>query len=128
MPSEHRLGSAKRSRRVALLKVAQVQSPFGLFDLRIPPYEVDDALEISEQVEWLHRYNCHRPHFALAGQPLISRLRVDNLLSLHSKRSKKPARVSMKGTLAGQEQRLSMNGFFAMALMISTKRLAAGDR
>jgi hypothetical protein len=111
MPSEHRLGSAKRSRRVALLKVAQVQSPFGLFDLRIPPYEVDDALEISEQVEWLHRYNCHRPHFALAGQPLISRLRVDgnNLLSLHSQRSKKPARVSTKGTLAGQEQRLSMN-------------------
>ena len=36
--------------------------------------------------EWLHRYNWHRPHSALAGRPPISRLCLDgdNLLSLHN--------------------------------------------
>jgi len=36
--------------------------------------------------EWLHRYNWHRPHSALAGRPPISRLSIDgdNLLRLHS--------------------------------------------
>jgi transposase InsO family protein len=36
--------------------------------------------------EWLHRYNWHRPHSALANRPPISRLRLegDNLLSLHT--------------------------------------------
>lgn len=36
--------------------------------------------------EWLHRYNWHRPHSALAGRPPISRLRIDadNLLRLHT--------------------------------------------
>ena len=35
--------------------------------------------------EWLHRYNWHRPHSALAGHPPISRLSIDgdNLLRLH---------------------------------------------
>ncbi|HTR56653.1 MAG TPA: integrase core domain-containing protein, partial [Casimicrobiaceae bacterium] len=35
--------------------------------------------------EWLHRYNWHRPHSALAGRPPISRLSIDgdNLLRLH---------------------------------------------
>ena len=36
--------------------------------------------------EWLHRYNWHRPHSAVAGRPPISRLRIDadNLLRLHT--------------------------------------------
>ena len=36
--------------------------------------------------EWLHRYNWHRPHSALAARPPISRLSIngDNLLRLHS--------------------------------------------
>ena len=36
--------------------------------------------------EWLHRYNWHRPHSALAGRPPISRLSIDgdNLLRLHT--------------------------------------------
>jgi transposase InsO family protein len=29
---------------------------------------------------WLHVYNVHRPHTALAGQPPISRLAMSNLL------------------------------------------------
>jgi transposase InsO family protein len=29
---------------------------------------------------WLHIYNVHRPHTALAGQPPISRLAMNNLL------------------------------------------------
>jgi transposase InsO family protein len=29
---------------------------------------------------WLHVYNVHRPHTALAGQPPISRLAMNNLL------------------------------------------------
>jgi len=35
---------------------------------------------------WLHGYNWHRPHTSLAGQPPISRLRLDrnNLLRLHT--------------------------------------------
>ena len=35
---------------------------------------------------WLHHYNWHRPHTALAGQPPISRLRLsrNNLLKLHN--------------------------------------------
>lgn len=37
--------------------------------------------------EWLHRYNWHRPHSALAGRPPISRLSLDgdNLLRLHNR-------------------------------------------
>jgi transposase InsO family protein len=36
--------------------------------------------------DWLHRYNWHRPHSALAGRPPISRLSIagDNLLRLHT--------------------------------------------
>lgn len=36
--------------------------------------------------EWLHRYNWHRPHMALAGRPPITRLPIhgDNLLRLHT--------------------------------------------
>lgn len=36
--------------------------------------------------DWLHRYNCHRPHTSLDKKPPISRIRVtqDNLLQLHS--------------------------------------------
>lgn len=36
--------------------------------------------------DWLHHYNCHRPHSALGGRPPISRLplRQNNLLKLHS--------------------------------------------
>jgi len=36
--------------------------------------------------EWMHRYNWHRPHSALAGRPPISRLSIDgdNLLRLHT--------------------------------------------
>jgi len=36
--------------------------------------------------EWLHRYNWHRPHSALAGRPPITRLSVeaDNLMRLHT--------------------------------------------
>ena len=36
--------------------------------------------------EWLHRYNWHRPHASLGGQPPISRLPLsrDNLLRLHT--------------------------------------------
>jgi transposase InsO family protein len=36
--------------------------------------------------EWLHRYNWHRPHSALAGHPPISRLSIDgdNLVRLHT--------------------------------------------
>jgi transposase InsO family protein len=36
--------------------------------------------------EWLHRYNWHRPHSALAGRPPITRLSFDedNLLRLHT--------------------------------------------
>jgi transposase InsO family protein len=35
---------------------------------------------------WIHGYNWHRPHTSLAGQPPISRLRLDrnNLMRLHS--------------------------------------------
>ena len=35
---------------------------------------------------WLHGYNWHRPHMSLAGQPPISRLRLDrnNVVRLHS--------------------------------------------
>jgi transposase InsO family protein len=33
---------------------------------------------------WLHTYNVHRPHAALAGQPPISRLGMNNLHSNHS--------------------------------------------
>jgi transposase InsO family protein len=29
---------------------------------------------------WLHLYNVHRPHTALAGKPPISRLTMNNLL------------------------------------------------
>lgn len=40
-----------------------------------------DALQ-----DWLHHYNCHRPHSALGGRPPISRLplRQNNLLKLHT--------------------------------------------
>lgn len=36
--------------------------------------------------DWLHPYDCHRPHSALGGQPPISRLPPsrNNLLKLHS--------------------------------------------
>lgn len=36
--------------------------------------------------DWLHHYNCHRPHSALGGQPPISRLALgqNNLLKLHT--------------------------------------------
>jgi transposase InsO family protein len=33
---------------------------------------------------WLHLYNVHRPHTALAGQPPISRLAMNNLLGNNS--------------------------------------------
>jgi transposase InsO family protein len=35
---------------------------------------------------WLHGYNWHRPHMSLAGQPPVSRLRLNrnNLMRLHS--------------------------------------------
>ena len=33
---------------------------------------------------WLHVYNVHRPHTALAGQPPISRLAMNNLLGNHN--------------------------------------------
>jgi transposase InsO family protein len=40
----------------------------------------------AELPQWLHRYNWHRPHASLAGQPPISRLGLeqDNVLRLHS--------------------------------------------
>jgi transposase InsO family protein len=34
--------------------------------------------------DWLHSYNCHRPHLGIGGFPPISRLPQDNLLQLHS--------------------------------------------
>lgn len=36
--------------------------------------------------DWLHHYNCHRPHSALGGRPPVSRLMLsqNNLLKLHS--------------------------------------------
>lgn len=36
--------------------------------------------------DWLHHYNCHRPHSALGGSPPVSRLMLsqNNLLKLHS--------------------------------------------
>ena len=44
-------------------------------------YQRRDALPT-----WLHGYNWHRPHTSLAGQPPVSRLRLDrnNLMRLHS--------------------------------------------
>jgi transposase InsO family protein len=33
---------------------------------------------------WLHVYNVHRPHTALAGQPPITRLTMNNLLGHES--------------------------------------------
>lgn len=35
--------------------------------------------------DWLHHYNCHRPHSALGGRPPVSRLMLsqNNLLKLH---------------------------------------------
>jgi len=40
----------------------------------------------AELPYWLHRYNWHRPHASLAGQPPITRLGLeqDNLLRLHT--------------------------------------------
>jgi transposase InsO family protein len=40
----------------------------------------------SALLPWLHGYNWHRPHTSLAGQPPISRLRLErnNLLRLHN--------------------------------------------
>lgn len=36
--------------------------------------------------DWLHHYNCHRPHSALGGSPPVSRLMLsqNNLLKLHT--------------------------------------------
>jgi len=34
--------------------------------------------------DWLHNYNCHRPHLGIGGRTPISRLPPDNLLQLHS--------------------------------------------
>ncbi len=36
--------------------------------------------------DWLHRYNCHRPHASIGAKPPISRLGLtqDNVLSRHS--------------------------------------------
>ena len=34
--------------------------------------------------DWLHNYNCHRPHLGIGGRTPISRLPSDNLLQLHS--------------------------------------------
>jgi len=34
--------------------------------------------------DWLHAYNCHRPHLGIGGRTPISRLPPDNLLQLHS--------------------------------------------
>nr|WP_282957413.1 integrase core domain-containing protein [Fulvimonas soli] len=36
--------------------------------------------------DWLHHYNCHRPHSALGGQTPMARLTLDqnNLLKLHT--------------------------------------------
>lgn len=36
--------------------------------------------------DWLHHYNCHRPHSALGGRPPVSRLMLsqNNLLKLHT--------------------------------------------
>ncbi len=52
---------------------------------------MDDDIGIRAErkaylAEWLHRYNWHRPHSALAGHPPITRLGVggDNLLRLHT--------------------------------------------
>jgi transposase InsO family protein len=44
-------------------------------------YQRRDALPT-----WIHGYNWHRPHMSLAGQPPVSRLRLDrnNLMRLHS--------------------------------------------
>ena len=41
---------------------------------------------IQELPRWLHRYNWHRPHSSLAGQPPVTRMGLnrDNLLRLHS--------------------------------------------
>jgi transposase InsO family protein len=41
---------------------------------------------IQELPRWLHRYNWHRPHASLAGQPPITRVQSteDNLVRLHS--------------------------------------------
>jgi transposase InsO family protein len=40
----------------------------------------------GELLNWLHRYNWHRPHGSLKANPPISRLGLseDNLLRLHS--------------------------------------------
>jgi transposase InsO family protein len=44
-------------------------------------YQRRDALPA-----WIHGYNWHRPHMSLAGQPPVSRLRLDrnNLMRLHT--------------------------------------------
>jgi transposase InsO family protein len=44
------------------------------------------AQRIADLPYWLHRYNWHRPHSSLAGQPPISRLGLNrnNLLRLHT--------------------------------------------
>jgi len=34
--------------------------------------------------DWLHNYNCHRPHLGIGGRIPISRLPPDNLLQLHT--------------------------------------------
>jgi transposase InsO family protein len=40
----------------------------------------------DELPRWLHRYNWHRPHASLGGNPPISRINFtrNNLLTLHS--------------------------------------------
>jgi transposase InsO family protein len=44
------------------------------------------AQRIADLPHWLHRYNWHRPHSSLAGQPPVSRLGLNrnNLLRLHT--------------------------------------------
>lgn len=44
--------------------------------------------------DWLHHYNCHRPHSALGGRPPVSRLMLsqNNLLKLHTRSAQRSRR------------------------------------
>jgi transposase InsO family protein len=67
-------GKAERFIKTALAEWVYAQ-PFETSELR--------AAELSN---WLHRYNCHRPHSAIGDKPPISRLPQsgNNLLRVHT--------------------------------------------
>jgi transposase InsO family protein len=50
------------------------------------PIATHNVRQNSDLLNWLHRYNWHRPHGSLKANTPISRLGLseDNLLTLHS--------------------------------------------